>query len=64
MRIITEPEIYVVGRQTLDSDEVRRFLEEAKVAALVHHATDGALALEVAASAASISVARDGAGRA
>ncbi|MGH2515415.1 MAG: FAD-dependent thymidylate synthase [Ktedonobacterales bacterium] len=28
MRIVTEPEIYVVGRQTLDSDEVRRFLED------------------------------------
>src|SRR5579859_2902675 len=28
MRIIQEPEIYVVGRQTLDSDEVRRFLED------------------------------------
>jgi thymidylate synthase (FAD) len=28
MRIIHEPTIYVVGRQTLDSDEVRRFLED------------------------------------
>src|SRR5579872_1108435 len=28
MRIITEPEIYIVGRQTLDSDEVRRFLAD------------------------------------
>jgi thymidylate synthase (FAD) len=28
MRIITEPEIYIVGRQTLDSDEVRRFLDD------------------------------------
>jgi thymidylate synthase (FAD) len=28
MRIINEPEIYVVGRQSLDSDEVRRFLED------------------------------------
>ncbi len=28
MRIISEPEIYVVGRQTLDQAEVRRFLED------------------------------------
>jgi thymidylate synthase (FAD) len=28
MRIVTEPEIYVVGRQTLDSDEVQRFLRD------------------------------------
>jgi thymidylate synthase (FAD) len=28
MRIIREPTIYVVGRQTLDSDEVRRFLQD------------------------------------
>lgn len=28
MRIVTEPEIYVVGRQTLDSDEVQRFLSD------------------------------------
>jgi thymidylate synthase (FAD) len=28
MRIINEPEIYIVGRQSLDSDEVRRFLED------------------------------------
>jgi thymidylate synthase (FAD) len=28
MRIISEPTIYVVGRQTLDSDEVQRFLED------------------------------------
>ena len=28
MRILTEPEIYIVGRQTLDSAEVRRFLAD------------------------------------
>ncbi len=28
MRIVSEPEIYVVGRQTLDNAEVRRFLED------------------------------------
>jgi thymidylate synthase (FAD) len=28
MRIIHEPEIYLVGRQTLDDSEVRRFLED------------------------------------
>src|SRR5215469_14781196 len=28
MRIVTEPEIYIVGRQTLDSAEVRRFLAD------------------------------------
>ncbi len=28
MRIITEPEVYVVGRQTLDSTEVQRFLTD------------------------------------
>lgn len=28
MRIIHEPSIYVVGRQSLDSEEVRRFLED------------------------------------
>jgi thymidylate synthase (FAD) len=32
MRIIHEPSIYVVGRQTLDSDEVRRFLEDHETA--------------------------------
>jgi thymidylate synthase (FAD) len=28
MRIVTEPEIYVVGRQTLDNAEVQRFLKD------------------------------------
>jgi thymidylate synthase (FAD) len=28
MRIVTEPEIYVVGRQTLNNDEVQRFLND------------------------------------
>jgi thymidylate synthase (FAD) len=28
MRIIQEPEIYVVGRQTLDNAEVQRFLAD------------------------------------
>jgi thymidylate synthase (FAD) len=28
MRIVTEPEIYIVGRQTLNSDEVQRFLKD------------------------------------
>lgn len=28
MRIITEPEIYIVGRQSLDNAEVRRFLDD------------------------------------
>src|SRR5262245_33020168 len=28
MRIVSEPEIYVVGRQTLDDAEVKRFLED------------------------------------
>lgn len=28
MKIITDPEVYVVGRQTVDSTEVARFLEE------------------------------------
>ncbi len=28
MRIITEPEIYLIGRQSLDDAEVRRFLED------------------------------------
>lgn len=28
MRILSEPEIYVVGRQTIDEEEVRRFLED------------------------------------
>ena len=28
MRIVTEPEIYVVGRQTLDNAEVQRFLND------------------------------------
>ncbi len=28
MRIVREPEVYVVGRQTIDSSEVQRFLDE------------------------------------
>ncbi|HEU5347464.1 MAG TPA: FAD-dependent thymidylate synthase, partial [Ktedonobacterales bacterium] len=28
MRIVTEPEIYVVGRQALDNAEVQRFLKD------------------------------------
>ena len=28
MRIISEPEIYLIGRQSLDQHEVRRFLED------------------------------------
>jgi len=28
MRIVTEPEIYIVGRQTLNNDEVQRFLND------------------------------------
>lgn len=28
MRILSEPEIYVVGRQTIDEEEVRRFLDD------------------------------------
>src|SRR5579884_1553756 len=28
MRIISEPEIYIVGRQTLDHEEVQRFLSD------------------------------------
>lgn len=32
MRVITEPQIYVVGRQTVDSSEVDRFLEQHETA--------------------------------
>ena len=28
MRIITEPEIYIVGRQTIDQEAVQRFLAD------------------------------------
>src|SRR5258708_26668012 len=48
MRIVTEPEIYVVGRQTLDAAEVQRFLADQQTEWLTDSEIPGELIVELA----------------
>ena len=48
MRIVTEPEIYVVGRQTLNQAEVQRFLDDHQTEWLTDSEIPGELIVELA----------------